>query len=73
MDPWIGLFVILSGAGISGIAYYHLVSVLPRRAKETNASISIIALRASSWLVIGGLIIMVLGFLYLMGLIPLGK
>lgn len=70
MEPWIGLFTIVFGAGVLGVAYRHLVLVLPKKAKETNTSISVMALRASFWLVIGGLIIAVLGFLYLMGLIP---
>ena len=68
--PWTGLLAVTFGICILGIGYYCLVSVLPRKAKETDTSISMTALRASSWLVIGGIIIIFLGFLYLMGVIP---
>ena len=68
--PWIGLLAITFGIFILGVGYYCLVSVLPKKAKEKDTSISIIALRASFWLVIGGIVIIFLGFLYLMGVIP---
>ena len=68
--PWIGLLAVTFGTFILGIGYYCLVSVLPRKAKEIDSSISMTALRASSWLVIAGIIIVFLGFLYLMSVIP---
>ena len=68
--PWTGLLAVTVGIFILGIGYYCLVSVLPRKAKEIDTSISLTALRASFWLVIGGIIIIFLGFLYLMGVIP---
>ena len=68
--PWTGLLAVTFGFFILGIGYYSLVSVLPKKAKETDTSISITALRASCWLIIGGIIIILLGFLYLMNIIP---
>jgi len=66
----IGLLAIVFGTCILGVGYYCLVSVLPKKAMETETSISVIALKASYWLAIGGIIIIFLGFLYLMGIIP---
>lgn len=55
--------------------YYHLVYVLPRMGKNIEARISMEALRASFWLVIFGLVVVVLafvfGFLLWMGKLPL--
>jgi heme/copper-type cytochrome/quinol oxidase subunit 4 len=65
---WIGGLLILFG-------YYHLVYVLPRMSKDVETRISMEALRASFWLVIFGLVLVVLafvlGFLLLMGKLPL--
>jgi quinol-cytochrome oxidoreductase complex cytochrome b subunit len=66
----IGLLALMIGLGILATGYISLVLILPFISRKTDTSISIEALRASSWLVIGGLIIVILGFLYLMGLIP---
>lgn len=70
MEPWIGLLAVTFGVCVSAAGYCCLVWVLPKKARETDTSISIIALRASFWLVIGGIIIIFLGFLYLMSVIP---
>jgi amino acid permease len=70
-----------SGYGIASLAflfgglllaygYYHLVYVLPKMTKDVETRISMEALRASFWVVIVGLIIIVLGLLYLMNLLP---
>lgn len=71
METWIGLLAVTIGIGVSATGYYCLISVLPKKAKEADTSVSIIALRASFWLVISGIIMSFLGFLHLMGVIPL--
>jgi hypothetical protein len=68
---WIGQLAISIGLFISGTGYYCLVSFLPEKAKETDSSVSLTALKASSWLVIAGIILMIIGFLYLMNIIPI--
>jgi heme/copper-type cytochrome/quinol oxidase subunit 2 len=70
MEIWIGLLAVFIGICVSVIGYYCLISFLPKKAKERDTSISMTALTTSFWLVIGGIIIIVLGFLYLMGIIP---
>jgi hypothetical protein len=60
----------LLGGVILACGYYHLVYVLPRMAKDIETRLSMEALRVSFWLVIFGLIIIILGFLYLMNLLP---
>jgi len=70
MEIWIGLLAVFIGICVSAIGYYCLISFLPKKAKERDTSISMTALTTSFWLVIGGIIIIVLGFLYLMGIIP---
>ena len=70
MELWIGLLAVVIGICVLATGYYCLIWVLPKKAKETDTSISMTALTASFWLVIGGIIISVLGFLHLMGVIP---
>jgi hypothetical protein len=61
----------LLGGLILIYGYYHLVYVLPRIMKDMETRVSIEALRASFWLVIFGLVIILLGLLYLMKILPL--
>ena len=65
-----GSISIISGLTIISIACYYLFYGLPRIAKKQDTATSIMALRVSSWLVIGGFIMMLLGVLYLMRIIP---
>lgn len=65
-----GSVSIVLGLAIISIACYYLFYGLPRIAKKQDTATSIITLRVSSWFVIGGLIMMFLGILYLMGIIP---
>lgn len=60
----------LLGGLILAFGYYHLVYVLPRMAKDMETRVSMEALRASFWLVVFGLIIIVVGLLYLMNMLP---
>lgn len=66
-----GILALLMGLGILATGYTFLVLILPFISKRTDTSVSIEAMRASSWLIIGGLIIIILGFLYLMEIVPL--
>lgn len=70
METWIGLFAVVFGICVSAIGYLCLVWVLPKKAREKDTSISMIALRASFWLIIAGIVLVFLGFLYLMSIIP---
>jgi len=70
MGIWIGFLALGIGLVISAVAYLFLVYILPRSDKKTDTRISIIALNASFWLVISGIIIIFLGLLYLMRIIP---
>lgn len=62
----------LLGGIILVCGYYHLIYVLPRMTKDMETRLSMEALRVSFWLVIFGLIMIVLGILYLMNLLPPG-
>ncbi|MEM2144588.1 MAG: hypothetical protein QW279_04455 [Candidatus Jordarchaeaceae archaeon] len=75
LDPFsIGKLCIL-GFWIGGLltvyGYYHLVYVLPTLGKDIETRISMEALRASFWLVVFGLVVIILslvfGFSLLMG------
>jgi uncharacterized membrane protein len=66
----IGSLTFLLGSVVLVCGYYHLVYVLPRMAKDMETRVSMEALKVSFWLVIFGLIIIVLGVLYLMGILP---
>jgi len=70
MELWIGILSIIFGVLFSAGGYCCLVWVLPKKAREIDTSISIIALRASFWLVVAGIIMIFLGLLYLMSVIP---
>jgi len=68
-EPFFSAFLI--GGLLILCGYYHLVYVLPRMGKDIEARISMEALRASFWLVMFGLLIivlaLVLGLLLWMG------
>ncbi len=74
----VGTFAILIGSAILGTGYYHIIHVLPRMARDVKTGIAedsvnranMQATRVSSWLVIIGLVIILLGLLELMGVIP---
>jgi ABC-type multidrug transport system permease subunit len=66
------LLPLLLGVLIVVAGYYHLIYKLPKMAKDVETRLSIEALRVSFWLVIFGLIIIILGLLYLMDVLPLG-
>lgn len=68
--PPIASLAFLLGGLILVCGYYHLIYLLPKVAKDTETQINMEALRASFWLVIFGMIIITLGFLYLMNLLP---
>lgn len=70
MDAWIGCLALIIGSGILALGYLSLVVILPLIDKKKDTRISIVALRASSWLVIGGLTIIILAFLHLMSILP---
>jgi Ca2+/Na+ antiporter len=69
MDPT-KLLPLLLGSLILICGYYQLIYKLPKMTKDIETSISMETLRASFWLVIFGLVIIVLGLLYLMGILP---
>jgi drug/metabolite transporter (DMT)-like permease len=62
-------FVLFLGSGILMGGCYNLIYLLPRM-KEVETRISMEALRASFWMVIFGLIIILLGLLHMMGILP---
>jgi len=61
---------VILGLALICVSCYYLFHVFPKIAKGQDITISIVALRVSSWLVIGGFIIILLGLLYLMRIIP---
>jgi len=67
LASWISISL---GLILIGIACYYLFYRFNRIVESTKTSISIVALRVSSWLAVGGLILILLGFLNLMGIIP---
>ena len=70
MELFIAFWIFVSGACVLGVGYTCLVCFLPKKAKDVDTQISMEALKASFWLVIFGLIIIILGFLYSMNLLP---
>jgi uncharacterized membrane protein len=64
------LLSLLLGSLILICGYYHLIYMLPKTMREMETRISMEALRASYWLVIFGLVIIVLCLLHLMGVLP---
>lgn len=70
MELLIASWIFVSGVVILGVGYTCLVYFLPKKANDIDTRISMEALRASFWLVIFGLIIIILGFLYAMNLLP---
>jgi len=60
----------LLGGIILVCGYYHLIYKLPKMTKDMETRISMEALRTSFWLVIFGLVMIILGLLYLMNLLP---
>jgi len=67
---YVGWISIAIGLGFIGIACYHLFYGLSKINQKQDTKISVLALRVSSWLVIGGFIMIFLGLLYLMGIVP---
>jgi len=67
VNEWIAIIV---GSVLIFVGCAYLFYFSPRIAKNQNNTISIVALRVSSWLVAGGLILAFLGVLHLMGIIP---
>jgi uncharacterized membrane protein len=59
IDP-LTVLALFGGSLLIVCGYFHLVYVLPRLSKDVEASVSMQALRASFWLVMFGLIIIVL-------------
>jgi hypothetical protein len=70
MEFWIAVLVLSFGGGILCIGYLNLVHWLPKKTKNLDTVLSIQALKASFWLVIFGLVIIILGLLYLIDLVP---
>lgn len=70
----IGFIAIFIASLLIVCGYYHLVYVIPRMGKEVDARVSMEALKASFWIIMFGLIIVVLvvvlSFLFLMGFAP---
>jgi hypothetical protein len=70
----IGFMAILTASLLIVCGYYHLVYVIPRMSKDVEARVSMEALKASFWIIMFGLIIIVLvivlSFLFLMGFVP---
>jgi len=66
----IAFLAFLLGGIILVCGYYHLIYILPKMTKDIEARISMEAIRTSFWLVIFGLIMIILGLLYLMNLLP---
>lgn len=61
---------IVLGLILIGTACYYLFYGLDRFPEKKKVAVSIVALRVSSWLAIGGLILVFLGILNLMRIIP---
>lgn len=70
MDFLIALVILVLGGGISCVGYLNLIHFLPNKTKNQDTVISIQAVKASFWLVIFGLIIIILGLLYIINLTP---
>ena len=66
-NGWVSLIL---GLTLIGVGCHYLFHVFPKIARKQDATISTVALRVSSWLVVGGLAMMFLGILNLMGIIP---
>jgi hypothetical protein len=70
----IGYIAIFMASLLIVCGYYHLVYVIPRMSKDVEARVSMEALKASFWIIMFGLIIVVLvvvlSFLFLMGFAP---
>jgi len=66
----IASLALLLGGIILACGYYHLIYVLPKMTKDMETRISMEALRTSFWLVMFGLVMIILGLLYLMNLLP---
>jgi hypothetical protein len=64
------LIPLLLGIPLVLLGYIHLVYILPWMAKDVETRLSMEALRASFWLVIFGLILILFGVLFLMGILP---
>jgi len=64
------LVPIAIGLALTFVGCVYLFLVSPFIAKRQNTAISVVALKVSSWLVAGGLVVTVLGILYFMGTIP---
>jgi uncharacterized membrane protein len=66
----VGWISVIIGLVLTFAACFYLFHMFPRIAKNQSNVISIVALRFSSWLGLGGLIMLFLGILYLMNKLP---
>lgn len=67
-EMWLGFLSSILGVIIAGTGYYSLHFYYKK--DKVDANLSIIAIKSAYTLVISGLIIIVLGLLYLMKIIP---
>ena len=65
----IGIGTIILGLALTKCGYTPLFNELKGNTRS-DASLSITALKSAYTLVVGGLVVMILGVLYLMGIIP---
>jgi len=56
--------------GYSLLWLFCCINKINEKAKQTDTSISITALRVSFWVALSGIIIIILGLLYLMEVLP---
>lgn len=61
---------IILGSTLIFVGCAYLFYFFPKIAKQQDNVISIIALKVASWLVMGGLLLIVLGCVYLMKIVP---
>lgn len=70
MNFSIGLAAIVLGLFLILLGYGSLLCVLKTSEKKGDANLSLTTIKAAYTLVVGGLIIIILGLLYLMEIIP---
>lgn len=70
MEWAIGLSVIAIGFSMLGLSCYYLFHRFGEIVEKQSTSVTATALDVSSKLAIGGLIVIILGVLYLMGVLP---
>ncbi len=70
MNSGIGFATVILGLFLILLGYGSLLCALKTSEKKGDTNLSLMAIKAAYSLVIGGLIIIILGLLYLMGIIP---